>query len=293
MMPGRGRGFLRRSLPVRDDDGVDKVPVLVRDLLRVEVDVFEVPRQTDIAGYEIFLELFARGNQPALRVQDHAVTVEDELILSADRVGVDDVGIVLPCAPGEHLQALFALALVIRRGVDRDDDLGACAALGPGGAVSEPDVLADVHTDVDAPDRDDGIPLARFEVAVLVKDPVVRKKHFVIHMDEPAVMHDRRRVGDAFVGVHEPDDRRDPPRLSGDLLERAQVVLHELRFEQQVLGRIAGDGELRKYDNVGAELPRASDVVDDLVPVAREVAHRGVYLGQGNAESSHDFSSSL
>ena len=48
----------------------------------------------------------------------------------------------------------------------------------------------------------------------------------------------------------------------GELLERGEVVAHELGTQDEVLRRIAGDGELGKADEVGAAIGRPLRALD-------------------------------
>ena len=72
-----------------------------------------------------------------------------------------------------------------------------------------------------------------------------------------------------------------------DALQGGLVVADEGLAQEQVLGRVAGDGQLREGDDVGAEVAGAVGVVDDLVGVALEVADGGVDLGEGYSEGVH------
>ncbi len=69
--------------------------------------------------------------------------------------------------------------------------------------------------------------------------------------------------------------------LAGGLHRRAD----ERGAEQEVLGRIAGDRELREDDEVGARGARLGDPRDDAVTVAVEVADGRVDLGQRDLHS--------
>jgi hypothetical protein len=63
-----------------------------------------------------------------------------------------------------------------------------------------------------------------------------------------------------------------------DLGERSFGGTHETAAEQQVLGRIAGDGEFREEDEVAALRARVLETADDQVAVAVQVADDGVDL---------------
>jgi hypothetical protein len=66
--------------------------------------------------------------------------------------------------------------------------------------------------------------------------------------------------------------------MGRDLGERPFGGAHEPAAEQQVLGRIAGNGELRKEDEVAALRARLLEPGDDQVAVSLQVADDGVDL---------------
>ena len=69
-------------------------------------------------------------------------------------------------------------------------------------------------------------------------------------------------------------------RDSGDqFLERACVVAQEARALEQVAGRIAGDAELGKDQEIGALRACTDEGFADLVQVSREVSDREIGLG--------------
>ena len=60
----------------------------------------------------------------------------------------------------------------------------------------------------------------------------------------------------------------------------AQIVIEEALAQEQVFRRVARNRELRKGDEVGAEVTGPPGVIEDLRGVAFEVANDGVYLGE-------------
>ncbi len=64
-----------------------------------------------------------------------------------------------------------------------------------------------------------------------------------------------------------------------DLVEHFEVVADEGWLEQQVFGRVAGQGELWEGDELGAGFRRAADLVDDFVAVTGQIADGRVDLG--------------
>ena len=67
--------------------------------------------------------------QAAVRVEDDAVAVEDQLVLTADGVHPGEERAVVGGAARDHRLAWRALAVVVRRAVDVDQDLGSVVRL--------------------------------------------------------------------------------------------------------------------------------------------------------------------
>ncbi len=85
-------------------------------------------------------------------------------------------------------------------------------------------------------------------------------------------------VVDVDVRVDKADDGRDALDLGGDVSKRLLVVENEGASQQQVFRRVARQGQLRKGNEVGAEVASAAGVLDDLRGVALEVTDRRVDL---------------
>src|SRR6185312_8475801 len=72
----------------------------------------------------------------------------------------------------------------------------------------------------------------------------------------------------------------------GDPLDRGPRVGQEVLLEQQVLGRVAGDGQLGEERELRPGLACASELLAHLGLVAGDVADGGVDLGEGDAHPS-------
>ena len=57
--------------------------------------------------------------------------------------------------------------------------------------------------------------------------------------------------------------------------------------EEEVFGRVAGDGEFRKCDDIGTDAARFVDRGCDQLAVARNIADGGVYLCGGDSDGGH------
>ena len=196
-----------------------------------------------------------RGQQCAVGSHDHGSPVEDQLVLAADLVHVDDGAARLghpapparPGAPGAG-PASKGEALRLTR---RLAPAAACSAMGPPGNHMSSQI--DVPTGTPATTNRPGRALAGDEPALLVEDPVVREQALEIATEHATPGADGGGVDEVAgtVGVHVADDRRTRSTGGGDPVEDGQVVSHEGRTAQQVLGRIAGDGQLGEDGQVG------------------------------------------
>jgi hypothetical protein len=74
------------------------------------------------------------------------------------------------------------------------------------------------------------------------------------------------------------DQGGDARRRGGDLLQRPRCRLQEPGAQQEVLGRVARDGELREEDEVGAPGPCLLEAGEDAVAVPVQVADDRVDL---------------
>jgi hypothetical protein len=172
------------------------------------------------------------------------------------------------------------LALVEGRAVDVDHNVGAGEGLGLGRALGVPDVLADVDADFRARDLEDLRLGAGGEVALLVEDAVVGQELLVVDAGDLAIVDDGGGVKYVVVGVDEADYGRDAVNLGRGVVQRRLVIEDEAAAQQQVLGRVAGDRELREGNEVGAGLAGTVRVLDYLRGVALKVANGRVYLGE-------------
>ncbi len=139
----------------------------------------------EVDNQEVFLEVFGLGEGGAFGAEDDGVAVEDEFVVGADLVDVDEGFVEGLGLGGEELEAEIVLAHDERRSRAVDEDVCAgLAEVGDGVLVVEatgdqslvvPKVLADGDAELEAVEGDD---VARrgggLEVAGLVEDVVGR-----------------------------------------------------------------------------------------------------------------------
>jgi len=81
------------------------------------------------------------------------------------------------------------------------------------------------------------------------------------------------------------DDHRHVTGRRGETPQRVEVGGHEVRPMDQVLGRVAGQGQFGGEEDVRPERGRLLHRVEDALAVAVYVTHHDVDLGAGDPES--------
>ena len=217
-------------------------------------------------------------------VDDQRVPVEHELVLASDERAERDHGEVVASALDEHPLALEPLADVVRGRGDVDQDGGAGERLIGSGRSGLPDVFADGQPDGQVADRDQRPLRSRLEVALLVEDAVVGQDHLPVDGLHRAVGEHGAGVVYVLGKLGESDQRHDPVDLRGEELECLACIAEEVLLEQQILGRVAGDRQLRKQHQLSAGALRGVDPVGDLFLVTGDVPDRRIHLAQGELQ---------
>ena len=184
----------------------------------------------------------------------------------------------------EHLLSEGPFSSVKGRAVDIYDQLRACRPLHDCRTRRIPDVFTDIDANRCPIDLVHRALAAGSEIAVLVEDSVVWEVHLAVDADNLAVIDDCCRIVNVGVGVNEPDDGGNPLTFRRDPEQLITVLSDELRLEQQVLRRIAGQGEFGESYKVGAQVASISDCGNDALGVAVEVSDGGVHLSHCDAE---------
>ncbi len=196
------------------------------------------------------------------------------------------MGMRLSRAPlAQHLQPLLALAGVIGRGVEIDQQLR--AGLGrPRHRPRQPDILADGHADPHPGHRHHRRGLARHEVALLVEHAVIRQPLLVIRRPHRAAVQHHGGVAQAFRRRQgAADNGGDAPNPVAQPLQRGLHLGDEAGTQQQILRRIAGDGEFREDDQIGPQAVAGfGGGGDNLVGIALNIADQEIELGHDDPE---------
>ena len=95
---------------------------------------------------QTFLEQRRMESERAVAIDAAGIAVEQQIVLAADQVDVQNRQTCFLCARGQHLIAFGGFVLSKWRGVDVDQQLGA-GAPGGGRRIRPPHVLADAQAD--------------------------------------------------------------------------------------------------------------------------------------------------
>ena len=241
----------------------------------------------DVDDEELLDEPGGTREHLSLVVEHDGVPVEDQLVLSADRIAEGDETRIVERPHAEHLLALSVLADVERRRRDVRDQLRAAQREVGRRRPGLPDVLADRRADAHVAEAQEKEVVARREVAIFVEDAVVRQVALAVDTAHLAVLEHVARVVEVGIEIRRADEHGDAVRRLRDLVDRPPCGAHETGAEQQVLRRVAGDHELGKEDQVGVRVPGLLQPIDDAGRVAVDVADDAIDLGECE---SHRFS---
>jgi hypothetical protein len=240
----------------------------------------------DVDDEQVLLKAGRARDDFARRVEDDGVAVEHELVLPADHVAEREVGARVACPRDQHLLALLGLSDVERRGREVHDELRPCESEVGRRWAGLPDVFADRRPDVRRAELKQHEVTALGEVAMLVENAVVRKELLPVHGLHATFGTDHARVGQIPVEPRCADERHETGRRRCDLVERLAGRAHEAWPKEEILGWIAGCGELRKDDDVGSDAPGFREGVEDPRSIPAEVADHCVQLAESD---SHGF----
>ena len=143
----------------------------------------------------------------------------------------------------------------------------ACSDIGPVGLQMSSQIeIADAHAA-------DQVQLQRLapggEVPLLVEDGIVRQEALPVDALDLTLGADGGGVVEVEARVGEPDDGGAAARPAGDLAQHLEVVLDEAGLEEEVLRRIAGDGELGEEGDVRTSFLGLLEGGEDAGGVAR------------------------
>ncbi|TPW13631.1 MAG: hypothetical protein FD129_1237 [bacterium] len=252
---------------------------------------------------EILLERRADREERAVLGHGEAPSIEDQAVVAADQVHVDDRETMLHGDLAEHLLAQAPLPPRIGGGRQVDQEPGPFLRDGLDGvrAIAAraarvlviPDVLADRHADRLGLEPREGDGRRRLEVAILVEDIVVRKQGLPMngnHLaapDHPGLVEERlSRVGVGADGADHEAEVRPFPRILDQERERFAAALDEGGAFEEVARGVAGQRHLGEDGHVGPAGRGARGPIVDTLSVALEISNDGIDLAEGNAQKT-------
>ena len=214
--------------------------------------------------------------------------VEDEFVLAAELVGVEQRQATLDHLADRHLVAHGHLGAVIRRAVRHQQNFGAALSQRLADAEFAPDVLTDRDAQAHAAEIDrSGHVGTGLEDAFLVELAIVGQVDLEAFGNDLAAVGDDDRVVQPALAPerHADDDARSAVAgFAGEFLGRALTGRNECRLQHQVLRRITGNEQLGEQHEVGALPRRVRPRLARLGEVAGNIADRRVELGNCNAQ---------
>jgi hypothetical protein len=131
---------------------------------------------------------------------------------------------------------------------------------------------------------------ARDEPALLVEHAVVGQEPLAVDPDHPPPAQTAAALAKPIppgAAPTKPTTRRTPPGGRRHLFQRGHVVGHEAGLEEQILGRVARNGQLGHHAHVGPGMLGRGERGQDAVDIARQVPDDGVQLRGGQAQVRH------
>ncbi len=224
----------------------------------------------------------------AIGVERERGALEDEFVLAADLVEIDQRQAAFDDARDGDVLADRELVALVRRGVGDEQDFAA----GLGDAfdrIGPPDVLADRHADAHAAKDDRPRRGAGPEHALFVEHAVIGQIDLEAHRLDPPAVEQRRGVVERAVLDPRQADQHGRPAVGGlarQSLAGGAAGLLEGGLQHQILGRIAGEIQFRRHHQIGAERRRLGARPAQALEVALDVADdRGIFCARRDDEA--------
>ena len=211
-------------------------------------------------------------------IEDEACAVEDKFVLAAELVDVSQRQTAFADARQAELQAGVELVEVKGRTVGDQQQFGA-GLFQTFDDIGIPDVLADRDADADAANVEGSRHLAAGENARLVEDRIVRQVDLEAMALDLALVEMEDRVVELAAldpGGADQHCRAAIGRLAGKLGGGGHGGALESRLQHQILGRVAGQKQFGKDDEIGARQRGLAAGGHGLFDIARDVADDGV-----------------
>ena len=185
-----------------------------------------------------------------MRRDRKGTAIEHQLVLAAHLIHIDNGKARLPRPFPNQLPALFALAAMIGRGIDIDQQLSVRRGRLRGG-IFLPDVFADAKSYTDTTDVQQAGLVSRGEITLLVKNLVVRKFLFAVFPNNHTLMQHSRYIIKRAVYPAGVTDHR--VQVALNLCKNTIKGLPDPAFdtgpEKKIFGRIPAKRKLGKDQN--------------------------------------------
>src|SRR5262249_28541694 len=128
--------------------------------------------------------------------------------------------------------------------------------------------------------------LSRLKIPLLIENIVSRQERFVSFPDWFAPFEQSRSVTKWFaaslVAINEPDEQRRIADTSVQFLQQFQIFRNETRFENQILRRVSGHGQLGGEYEFRARSREPLIRAGDQLVISPQIPHRRVNLSETN-----------
>ncbi len=244
---------------------------------------------------EIFLEAAGLCGDRAGGGNGDAGAIEDQGIIAAHLIDIDDGDAVAAGQSAEHIEAQATLIESVRRGGDIDEQASSLPRqLGDGVARIEllcpkvlivPDIFADGDAQLSAVEGEQVLGMGGLEVAAFVEYIVGRQKHFALFEGHDAAGEQGGGIGDGLAGIvlcaADVAHNRRQGDVAGKEVEFAGIALDERRALDEILRRIAAEAELGKDGEIGATGFCLGGECQDARGIAGEITDGGIELCEG------------
>jgi hypothetical protein len=219
-------------------------------------------------------------------IHHEGIAVEHQLVLTAQQVHVHHGQSQVAHAAPDDVLAIALLVDFEGRGVQHHEHLGAGGFRQLRG-LGLPDVLADQDADAKTAEIHHRRLAARLEIALLVEDLVVGQAALAMRGAHLPTFDERGGIEDLRAGVLREADEKAAAGLGAT--HGGHALLHrdaEAPMEQQVFGWIAAERELGQHQQVRVQILAGTlRGRDDLLRIARDIAHEQVQLPEGEAQT--------
>ena len=251
----------------------------------------------EVPERQVFHEHRAAFDKRAVGIDHEAATVEDQVVLTADLIQVDDRGVDFGGTTLGELETGVGLAFLIRRAVDGEQQVDVLGGQVGHRATILPDVLADGHADGGTIHVEGHGTVAGGEDTEFVEHAVVGQEVLVVAGPDHALMQYHQsvaRLGGLTISAHGANHHEQIAEavvveLGGEFVGLVPCGLAEGAAQGQIFDGVSGEGHFRENNHLGIPCGGFTGVVEHFGGVGIERADAGVDLGECEAKLCHSF----